>query len=423
MRFFEEIAHREDRNANQIVLYPEGLFYKAYDRSAFACVSRISTFKPSKKRIKYCAREMASIGFPAVALAKYFPAAPEPLSDGRIEITLEDDIDTHACETWKASLPLKERRPRGSSKAYLPTLGRGEKTGNLFVHPADLLPGTPVLAAGTTGPKQPVQTTGGRGAVEQGAFRTAGTETDRSETTGPVVPCGERSGSEGERSEPTAAGRRYGGYGAETGNESPPKPEKTTWLRRLLRKIRPDTAREALGKAEGSGAGRGEMTANGKLLLPADREAAMAMLRTGLVPEMAMLADAVRTSDWQAATPRANALMTGAARTDGLTAAMPQALARLAGAADTGAAGRPDLQPQTNPGQPTGDRSQPCRTALRNEGPALSAPRPGSCDENRRETKEERVARLIREFRLEAATPVECLLFVADLKKEIDGYL
>jgi hypothetical protein len=419
MRFFEEIAHREDRNANQIVLYPEGLFYKAYDRSAFACVSRISTFKPSKKRIKYCAREMASIGFPAVALAKYFPAAPEPLSDGRIEITLEDDIDTHACETWKASLPLKERRPRGSSKAYLPTLGRGEKTGNLFVHPADLLPGTPVLAAGTTGPKQPVQTTGGRGAVEQGAFRTAGTETDRSETTGPMVPCGELSGSEGERSEPTAAGRRYG---AETGNESPEeKPEKTTWLRRLLRKIRPDTAREGLGKAEGSGAGRGEMTANGKLLLPADREAAMAMLRTGLVPEMAMLADAVRTSDWQAATPQANALVTGAARTDGLTAAMPQALARLAGAADPAAAGRTYQQP--DPGRPAGDRSQPRRTALRNEGPALSGPRPGSCDDNRRETKEERVVRLIREFRLEAATPVECLLFVADLKKEIDGYL
>ena len=34
--------------------------------------------------------------------------------------------------------------------------------------------------------------------------------------------------------------------------------------------------------------------------------------------------------------------------------------------------------------------------------------------------KAERVVRMIREFRLEAATPVECLLFVADLKKELD---
>lgn len=35
MRFFEEVAQREDRNDREIVLYPEGLFYKAYERSAF----------------------------------------------------------------------------------------------------------------------------------------------------------------------------------------------------------------------------------------------------------------------------------------------------------------------------------------------------------------------------------------------------
>ena len=56
-------------------------------------------------------------------------------------------------------------------------------------------------------------------------------------------------------------------------------------------------------------------------------------------------------------------------------------------------------------------------------GEAAPADRRTARGQARRETKEERVARLIREFRLEAATPVECLLFVADLKKEIDGYL
>lgn len=40
-----------------------------------------------------------------------------------------------------------------------------------------------------------------------------------------------------------------------------------------------------------------------------------------------------------------------------------------------------------------------------------------------RETKAERILRLIRDYRLEAATPVECVLFIADLKKEVDGYL
>ena len=51
MRFFEEIAAREDRNLYEIVLYPEGLFYKAYERSAFACVSRVSPFRPSSAAV------------------------------------------------------------------------------------------------------------------------------------------------------------------------------------------------------------------------------------------------------------------------------------------------------------------------------------------------------------------------------------
>ncbi|MDE6712098.1 MAG: hypothetical protein K2J53_06865 [Alistipes sp.] len=115
MRFFEEIAEREDRNLYQIVLYPEGLFYKAYERSAFACVSRVAPFQPSKKRIKYCGREMVSVGFPMSVLPKYFPSAPRPLPDGRVVVALTDRIDPVACEDWKASLPLKQRQPRGGA--------------------------------------------------------------------------------------------------------------------------------------------------------------------------------------------------------------------------------------------------------------------------------------------------------------------
>ena len=47
MRIFEEIASREDVNRAEIALYPEGLFYKAYERSAFAFATRISAFNGS----------------------------------------------------------------------------------------------------------------------------------------------------------------------------------------------------------------------------------------------------------------------------------------------------------------------------------------------------------------------------------------
>lgn len=380
MRFFEEIARREERNDDKIVLYPEGLFYKAYDRSAFACVSRISSFKPSKKRIKYCAREVASIGFPAAAIAKYFPSAPRPLSDGRVEITLGERIDTAACDAWKAALPLKERRPRGSSKAYLPTLGRGDNTGNLFVHPADLLPDNPALAAGTTGPKQPVRTLGGRGAVEQETFPGG----SRGPATNPAdhEPGAEFRGTgSGERESGTWQAVRvampatavsgdgsrmtYGTDGPH-GSESGPvtgaeTPARTAWLGRLLRK-----------------------------LLRPGRETDRSALQTNHPGRELDLSD-----------PR---------------------MLRSAGETGLDRSNRP----ATRPGCET-DLSGP-RTNYPGCGTDLSGLRT-TCsarttrDPARRETKEERVARLIREFRLEAATPVECLLFVADLKKEIDGYL
>lgn len=108
MRFFEEVALREERNDREIVLYPKGLFYKAYERSAFMCVSRVSSFAPCKKRIGYLGRELVSIGFPVSALAKYFPDAPQPRPDGTVVIALSGPIDVAAAERWKASLPLWE---------------------------------------------------------------------------------------------------------------------------------------------------------------------------------------------------------------------------------------------------------------------------------------------------------------------------
>lgn len=109
MRFFEEVALREERNDREIVLYPKGLFYKAYERSAFVCVSRISSFAPCKKRIGYLGRELVSIGFPVTALSKYFPDAPQPRADGTVTIALPEPIDVAAAERWKAALPLWER--------------------------------------------------------------------------------------------------------------------------------------------------------------------------------------------------------------------------------------------------------------------------------------------------------------------------
>lgn len=116
MRTYETIAAREDDNLDRIDLYREGLFYRAYERSAYLCVTHVAKFKPSRRRVVYLGRDVVSIGFPAAALDRYFPdlslrqgsgTLSDPLVVGRCET-----LDTGDFEVWKNSLPLKTSQPR-----------------------------------------------------------------------------------------------------------------------------------------------------------------------------------------------------------------------------------------------------------------------------------------------------------------------
>ena len=49
---FREIIDREDQNTDSIWLYREGMFMKAYERSAFFAHTLIHEFKLSKRYIK-----------------------------------------------------------------------------------------------------------------------------------------------------------------------------------------------------------------------------------------------------------------------------------------------------------------------------------------------------------------------------------
>ena len=112
MRTLEEIVGSEDKNLSQVVLYPEGMFYKAYERSAYVCATRISPFKPSRKRVKYLGRDVVSIGFPIGALTKYFSGASPQEPGGCVVVELAEAVDAQAFETWKAALPFKEPKAR-----------------------------------------------------------------------------------------------------------------------------------------------------------------------------------------------------------------------------------------------------------------------------------------------------------------------
>ncbi len=63
-----ELIAAEANNVDRIALYREGLFWKAYERSAYALCTQVRPFKPTRKVLKALAGgDIVSVGFPAIA--------------------------------------------------------------------------------------------------------------------------------------------------------------------------------------------------------------------------------------------------------------------------------------------------------------------------------------------------------------------
>ncbi len=63
-----ELIAAEANNTDRIALYREGLFWKAYERSAFALCTQVRPFKPTRKVLKTLAGgDIVSVGFPTHA--------------------------------------------------------------------------------------------------------------------------------------------------------------------------------------------------------------------------------------------------------------------------------------------------------------------------------------------------------------------
>lgn len=52
----KDFIRAEAENTDRIILYREGLFWKAYERSAFAVCMQVRPFKPTKRSLKTLAQ-------------------------------------------------------------------------------------------------------------------------------------------------------------------------------------------------------------------------------------------------------------------------------------------------------------------------------------------------------------------------------
>ncbi|WP_165357742.1 hypothetical protein [Alistipes senegalensis] len=123
----QDFIRTEAANTDRIILYREGLFWKAYERSAFAVCSQVRAFKTTKKALKTLGGgHLVSIGFPA-ASENAVCGALECISreQDRVVFAAPRAVDAAEFEVWKAAQPLKEAVRRTKTAVAAVDAGAG----------------------------------------------------------------------------------------------------------------------------------------------------------------------------------------------------------------------------------------------------------------------------------------------------------
>lgn len=104
---------QEERSCGSgcLVLFLEGKFWKAYERSAYV-LTMLYNFKPSKRFIKLVGEEVISVGFPYEQLPKYLPGALLEGGGKRCRAYVQRPYDELAFREWKSSTRIKETKPK-----------------------------------------------------------------------------------------------------------------------------------------------------------------------------------------------------------------------------------------------------------------------------------------------------------------------
>lgn len=104
----EEILHYEaDKQSNEVVLFLEGKFWKAYEKSAYV-LTMMYGFKPTKRYVKLVSQEIISVGFPQESLQKYVGNQHAEYSEKLIRVWFNKEQNEDAFISWKTATRTKE---------------------------------------------------------------------------------------------------------------------------------------------------------------------------------------------------------------------------------------------------------------------------------------------------------------------------
>ena len=148
-----EVAARERADACEVLLYPEGIFYKAYGYSAFRFVRWIRPYQVKKRAYKKLGAQMCYMGFPQAALDGLLGAdfRADRMDDGTVVIRgAFGPVEPEAYDAWVSSIPLsvpKPRVPAGSAPCLPVCSASGVPAGSAPCLPVGSAPGVPVSPA------------------------------------------------------------------------------------------------------------------------------------------------------------------------------------------------------------------------------------------------------------------------------------
>lgn len=103
-----DILAKEELLEPLIYLHREGIFWKAYQYSAYRVLQRQPNLKLKKKFVKAVSCEVISLGFPDVTLERIFDKREIRILDEKLLCITDRDLDRQSYERWFEAVALME---------------------------------------------------------------------------------------------------------------------------------------------------------------------------------------------------------------------------------------------------------------------------------------------------------------------------
>ena len=115
---YKERIDKEDRNHNCLILYKEGIFFKAYEQSAYVFYTRIAPFQLKVKTLKDVEQPYITLGFPQSQQEKYLSGLKIIEENPEYLIAeLPEPINKDAFVSWKLGVLASTATQEPSSDA------------------------------------------------------------------------------------------------------------------------------------------------------------------------------------------------------------------------------------------------------------------------------------------------------------------